>query len=116
KIAAQDAIIARHAAGTRLRDLMIAKLRARLDKQLRDRFGSSFEGVEQLQLMLEDLEILSSAAAPARTTPAEAGEKPARRPLPDHLPRQEQVLDGGKACNACGGKLKRVGEDVTEEL
>ena len=30
--------------------------------------------------------------------------------------RQEQVLDAGKACNACGGKLKRVGEDVTEEL
>jgi transposase len=36
--------------------------------------------------------------------------------LPDHLPRQEHVLDAGAACNACGGKLKRVGEDVTEEL
>lgn len=49
KIAAQDAIIARHAADTLLRDLMIAKLRARLDKQLRDRFGSSSESLEQLQ-------------------------------------------------------------------
>ena len=49
KIAAQDAIIARHAADTHLRDLMIAKLRARLDKQLRDRFGSSSESLEQLQ-------------------------------------------------------------------
>jgi transposase len=116
RIAAQDAIIARQAADTCLRDLMIAKLRARLDKQLRDRFGSSSEGLEQLQLMLEDLEILSSAKTPVRTVPAEAGEKPARRPLPDHLPRQQQVLDAGVACNACGGKLKRVGEDVTEEL
>jgi transposase len=116
KIAVQDAIIARHGADTRLRDMMIAKLRARLDKQLRDRFGSSPESLEQLQLMLEDLEIVGSAEAPARSTPAEAGEKPARRPLPDHLPRQSHVLDAGKACNACGGKLKRVGEDVTEEL
>lgn len=116
KIAAQDAIIARHAADTRLRDMMIAKLRARLDKQLRDRFGSSSESLEQLQLMLEDLEIVGSAETPARPAPSQAGEKPARRPLPDHLPRQEQILDAGKACNACGGKLKRVGEDVTEEL
>ena len=36
------------------RDLMIEKLRVRLDKQLRDRFGSSAEGIEQLQLMLEE--------------------------------------------------------------
>ena len=116
KIAAQDAIIARHAADTHLRDLMIAKLRARLDKQLRDRFGSSSESLEQLQLMLEDLEIVGSAQTPARPAPSQAGEKPARRPLPDHLPRQEQILEAGTACNACGGKLKRVGEDVTEEL
>ena len=116
KIAAQDAIIASQAADARLRDLMIAKLRARLDKQLRDRFGASSESLEQLQLMLEDLEILGGTVPSARPAPAEAGEKPARRPLPDHLPRQEQVLDAGAACNACGGKLKRVGEDVTEEL
>ena len=41
KIAAQDAIIASHVADTRLRDMMIAKPRARRDKQLRDGFGSS---------------------------------------------------------------------------
>jgi hypothetical protein len=41
---------------------------------------------------------------------------PKRKPLPAHLPRQETVLAPGDACAACGGKLKRLGEDVTEEL
>jgi hypothetical protein len=43
--------------------------------------------------------------------------KPARRPLPDHLPR-ETVEHGAEvcACPACGGALRRLGEDVTEVL
>jgi transposase len=116
KIAAQDAVISAHDAELRLRDLMIEKLRVRLDKQLRDRFGASSEGIEQLQLMLEDLEITRSAERPDRDIPEEPKSKPVRKALPDHLPRQEMVLDPGAACTACGGALKRVGEDVTEEL
>ena len=42
--------------------------------------------------------------------------QPKRRPLPDHLPREETVLAPGERCGACGGRLKRLGEDVTEEL
>lgn len=98
------------------RDLMIEKLRARLDKQLRDRFGSSAEGIEQLQLMLEDLEIIRSAETPLADVRLEPQHKPHRKPLPDHLPRRDETLDPGDACNACGGKLKHVGEDITEEL
>lgn len=98
------------------RDLMIEKLRTRLDKQLRDRFGSSAEGIEQLQLMLEDLEITRSAETPPADVRLEPQHKPHRKPLPDHLPRRDETLDAGDACNACGGRLKHVGEDVTEEL
>ena len=36
--------------------------------------------------------------------------------MPNHLPRNETVLSVGEACTACGGRLKPVGEDVTEEL
>ncbi|WP_299951153.1 IS66 family transposase [Hyphomonas sp. BRH_c22] len=66
--------------------------------------------------MLEDLEITRSTEVPAGAPEPASKDKLARKPLPDHLPRTEQVLETGEACNDCGGKLKRVGEDVTEEL
>ena len=40
-----------------------------------------------------------------------------RKPLPDHLPRDEKVyLPPGDACPACGGGLRYLGEDVAEQL
>jgi transposase len=48
--------------------------------------------------------------------PGDTKRKPKRRPLPEHLPRDETVLPPPEACTACGGTLKPVGEDVTEEL
>jgi len=98
------------------RDLLIEKLKLQLMTQLRNRFGTSSEGIEQLQLMLEDLEITRSTEAPAAETEPAAMDKPVRKPLPEHLPRSEHVLPAGEACNDCGGKLKKVGEDITEEL
>lgn len=45
----------------------------------------------------------------------EARDVPKRRPLPNKLPRHEQVLTPGDARRACGGALHPIGEDVTEE-
>jgi len=42
--------------------------------------------------------------------------KPRRNPQPGHLHRNEQVLLPGDECSACGGSLKTLGEDITEEL
>ncbi|MEQ9587355.1 MAG: IS66 family transposase [Parvibaculaceae bacterium] len=98
------------------RDLLIEKLKLQLSGMARHRFGSSAEGLQQLQLMLEDLEITRSTEVPAGAPEPASKDKPVRKPLPDHLPRIDQVLETGDACNDCGGKLKRVGEDVTEEL
>ncbi|MEQ9586414.1 MAG: transposase [Parvibaculaceae bacterium] len=86
-IAAQGAVIARQDAQLRHHQLLIKKLKARLDKQLRDRSGSSAEGLEQLQLMLEDLEITHSVVIPASEPGRAPKDKPVRKPLPDHLPR-----------------------------
>ncbi len=99
-------------------NLMIAKLKAQLDKQLRHRFGSSSESLDQLQLILEDLEVTRSAVTPDALPEVEPEQKlkPIRKPLPEHLPRREQILEAGDACTACGGALKPIGEDVTEEL
>jgi transposase len=41
---------------------------------------------------------------------------PKRKPPPADLPRRETVLSPGQVCGACGGRLKTLGEDVTEEL
>jgi transposase len=46
--------------------------------------------------------------------------KPKRKPLPEHLPRQEIIHepehDGACTCPDCGGKMAKLGEDVTEVL
>lgn len=102
--------------------LQIEKLKIELARLRRDTYGASSERlarIDQLELQLEDLEETVAAATPGR---AEAlKRKPARRPLPDHLPRydvvHEPALAGeGCACPACGGRLSRLGEDATEEL
>ncbi|MBU2604557.1 MAG: IS66 family transposase, partial [Alphaproteobacteria bacterium] len=97
-----------HRVELRGRDLLIEKLKLQLARMARHRFGSSAEGLQQLQLMLEDLEITRSKEVPAGAPEPASKDKPARKPLPDHLPRTEQVLETGEACNDCGGKLKRV--------
>ena len=128
-VAALRAIVmAQHAEIAGQRDL-IAHLRLQLARLRRLQFGRSSERVareaDQLEFALEDLE--ADLPAPASADPEEgtasAGtgdgprqrRKPARRPLPDHLPR-ETVEHGADlcACPSCGGGPRRLGEDVTE--
>jgi hypothetical protein len=99
--------------------LRIAKLEHQLAGLRRHRFGPTSESLGQLQLSLEDEAI--AAAQPDKVVPpsdptATAKGVPKRKPLPAHLSRRETVLSPGDACAACGGKLKPLGEDVTEEL
>lgn len=40
------------------------------------------------------------------------GGKPKRRPIPDHIPRQEiKLTTGDDVCAQCGGTLRCLGED-----
>jgi transposase len=98
--------------------LRIAKLEHQLAGHRRHRFGSTSETMDQLELKLEEEEIAAAKIEPPRPSdlPAEPKEKPRRKPLPPDLPRNEEVLSPGDACGQCGGKLKTLGEDVTEEL
>ena len=103
------------------RDLKITKLEHQLAGLRQHRFGSSSEALDQLKLALEDDEIaaaIKDADQTGETDTAQATpkDKPRRKPLPEHLPRNEEVLSPGDACGECGGKLKTLGEDVTEEL
>ena len=84
--------------------------------------------LEQLELQLADLEedaaqaeaaaqIAAAAAASAKIEVAAfERRKPARRPLPEHLPRERVVYPSPSACPCCGGVLHKLGEDVTETL
>jgi len=101
--------------------LLIAKLR-------RMQFGRKSEKldrqIEQLELRLEELQSHPADNANqaetklASTAPALAfTPQPARRALPDHLPRQTQRHEPKEAmCPGCGGKLRKLGEDVSEVL
>jgi transposase len=101
--------------------LKIAQLEVRIAKLRRMRFGQSSEKlaheIEQLELELDELHEDEGVRASARPAAVQALiEKPARRPLPEHLPRQEEVHEPSCTCPNCGGAMRRLGEDVTEVL
>ncbi|WP_425411934.1 IS66 family transposase [Magnetospirillum moscoviense] len=101
-------------------DIEIERLKLEIARLRRERFGQSAERgtrIEQLELALEDLEETAAAeAAVSDTAPSQSRRKPARRPLPDHLPRVRMVEPAPAACPCCGGELSKLGEDVTETL
>jgi transposase len=116
-----------HRAEARDQALQIEQLKHTIAKLRHERFGQSAERralLDQLELQLFELEedqaqaqTSSAIAAPQGVTvrPFER-RKPARRPLPEHLPRERVVYPMPPACPCCGGVLHKLGEDVTETL
>ena len=107
------------------RTLTIEKLRLTIKKLRHEQFGQSSERgalLDQLELQLADLEedvaqAEAAAAAETITVPSFERRKPARRPLPAHLPRERIVYPAPSVCPCCGdGRLRKIGEDVTEML
>jgi transposase len=118
-------------AEARARALLIEQMKLTIAKLRHERFGQSSErgaALEQLELRLADMEEDASEAEAAAQMVAEAAarekievqafhrRKPARRPLPEHLPRERIVYPGPNSCPCCGGALHKLGEDVTETL
>jgi transposase len=108
------------------RDEEIERLKLLIAKLRRMQFGRKSEKldrqIEQLELRLDELEASRAHQAAASPAPMAASDvnraaKRARQPLPAHLPREtHQVLPKQEACPDCGGKLKPLGEDVSEML
>jgi len=102
--------------------VLIEKLRHQLASHRAARFGASSERFEQLQLALETSGIAVAKMTAKLRLPDEypadnSRKKPKRRPIPDHVPRMEvELTTGDDDCAQCGGKLRRLGKDVTEEL
>jgi transposase len=105
------------------RDAEIEHLKLLIAKLRRMEFGRSSEKresqIEQLELRLEELEVRrrKETTATQGSTGSTTVARPARRPLPDHLPREvRKCLPKQEACPDCGGKLKHLGEDISEIL
>lgn len=110
--------------------LEIERLKLQLEKARRARFGQISERgrqiVEQLELAIADLEetqaeVETTADITEAPTPSPRSgsdrRKPARRPLPDHLPRERVVHPSPCACRHCGSsRLRKLGEIITESL
>ena len=108
-------------------DAQIAHLKLTIAKMRHAEFGASSEKgarlLDQLELQLDELVATAAEnkSADALEAPAlladEAAQKPARRPLPDHLPRERVVHTPPCACAHCGsGRLRKIGEITTETL
>jgi transposase len=124
-IEAQAATIAQQGAELSAHRAMVETLRLQLARLRRMQFGRSSEKLDaeiaQLTLALEDLEAgIERRDEPADEEPTArpdaSGQRPARRPLPDHLPRTVVAHHAACACPRCGGVLRPLGEDVTEVL
>jgi transposase len=115
-------------AEAKARTLLIEKLKLTIKKLRHEQFGQSSERgalLDQLELQLADLE---ENAAQAETAAQMAGadkitvasferRKPARRPLPEQLPRERIVYPVPATCPCCGdNRLRKIGEDMTEML
>jgi hypothetical protein len=115
RLGALNAQFITRAAVTEHLKLQIAKLR-------RMKFGRKSEKldhqIDRLELQWEDLQADDPEATREMPQADRAPRnKPARKPLPKHLPRDEHVhLPSAESCPTCGVGLRRLGEDVAEQL
>ena len=104
--------------------LEIERLKLLLAKARREQFGQTSERgkrlIDQLELQLAELEETAAEAAKAEAgsiVAAHVRNRPARRPLPEHLPRERVIVPPPATCRCCGGsRLAKIGEAVTETL
>jgi len=98
----------------------IEHLKLLIAKFKRMQFGRRSEKldreVEQLELRLEELQSAEAQITIASKARTQEKAKPARRPLPEHLPREQVVHEPACNCPDCGIAMRKIGEDVSEVL
>src|SRR6201994_1813661 len=108
---------------------LIAHQQLQIKKLTRELYGSRSERtsrlLDQIELQFEELESsatedeIAAEKAVAKTTAVTAftRKRPARKPFPEHLPRERVIVPGPATC-LCGGgsRLRKLGETITETL
>src|SRR3979411_2019196 len=108
---------------------LIAHQQLRIEKLTRQLYGPRSERTSRLldpiELQFDEVETAAPedetaaemAIAKTTTVAAFTRKRPARKPFPDHLPRERVIVPGPTTCLCCGGeKLRKLGETVTEPL
>ena len=130
RAAAEAAKAARERAVLANAEAMIAAQKLEIEKLRRALYGARSERkarlLDQLELQLEELEatatedeLAAERAAAEAKTPVRAftRRRPARKPFPEHLPRERVVIEAPTSCGCCGSdRIVKLGEDVTETL
>jgi transposase len=106
------------------KDAVIRLLEERLRKQRIGFLGPPSETLSDLQLELlveqEPSASREEVEAESRREPLAEPRKrqphPGRKPLPEALPRVEQVIPCNASCTGCGGDTKLIGYDTSEVL
>jgi transposase len=108
------------------KDAVIRLLEERLRKQRIGFLGPGSETLSDLQLELlveeeasttrEEVEAESRREPVLTAPPRERKPHPGRKPLPDDLPRIEEVIACEAKCTRCGEETKRIGYDTSEVL
>jgi transposase len=109
--------------------LMVDKLKVQLLRRVRAQFGASSEQLNDPQIaLIEAVPLDEVPPPPAQAKTAAANAPEVDRKLPAHLPRDSKVYRpaasanhhdvNGQACGctACGGRLRLIGQDVSEPL
>ena len=117
-IAEQSATLQSHEVELQALSLMVEKLKHQLAVLRRGKFGASSEGLEQLELLIEAVETERAEIRQRAGIPSSPEEKvqPKRKALPDHLPREDVVHEPAPDCDHCGKPMRKLGEDVREQL
>jgi transposase len=109
-------------------DALITLLKLEIEKLRRTPYGPRSERkerlVDQLEMQLEEAEadaaedeLAAKRSVPSTMVKSFERRRPARKPFPEHLPRERVVIPAPESCPCCGStKLSKLGEDVTETL
>jgi transposase len=126
---AAEAEVANAKADLSSTEALISYLKLEIEKLRRQLYGHRSERkarlLEQMELQLEELEAAATedelaaekAAAETQTVRSFERKRPARKPFPEHLPRERIVIPAPESCPCCGStRLSKLGEDITEML
>ena len=127
RAASAEADLAQVRAVVTTSEAMIRHLKLEIAKMRREQYGQSSERrarlIDQMELQLEELEAdatedeIAAERVAAKITNVSAFERrrPARKPFPEHLPRERVIIEAPAHCACCGSaRIVKMGEDVTE--
>jgi transposase len=110
-------------------EALIAYFKLEIEKLRRQIYGQRSERtarlLDQMELQLEEVEAsatedeLAAEQAPSKTTTVRSFQRkrPVRKPFPDNIERERVVIAAPTSCPCCGGgRLSKLGEDITETL